>query len=83
MIQLFLLKPDFPDEKLSLPGQTYYCPACAWIEGILHYYPFLRDRMEVIHVDFPRPRGRWRRYWGRCTRTARRWCSVRKTIPGR
>lgn len=57
MIQLFLLKPDFPDERLSLPGQTYYCPDCARIEGILHYYPFLRDRMEVIYVDFPRPRG--------------------------
>ncbi|WP_109700461.1 DUF3088 family protein [Chitinophaga deserti] len=56
MIQLFLLKPDFRDEKLAPAHQTYYCPECAWVEGILHYYPSLRSHMEVIYVDFPRPR---------------------------
>lgn len=56
MIQLFLLKPGFRDEKLASPDQTYYCPTSAWIEGILHYFPYLRNQMEIVYVDFPRPR---------------------------
>lgn len=26
------------------------------IEGILHYFPELNDKIEIIHIDFPRPR---------------------------
>ncbi len=55
MIQLFLLNPDFRDHKYPPSGQTYYCPSSAWLEGILHYYPSLRNEMQVIYVDFPRP----------------------------
>ena len=54
--KLFLLKPSFPDEKLDAKGQLYYCPHCAMIEGILHYYPEIRNQLEVIYLDFPRPR---------------------------
>ena len=49
---LFLLKHDFRDG----PGQPYYCPECALINGVLHYYPRLRHHVEVRYVDFPRPR---------------------------
>jgi hypothetical protein len=49
---LFLLKHDFPDG----PGQPFYCPECAQINGVLHYYPQLRHVLEVRYVDFPRPR---------------------------
>jgi hypothetical protein len=49
---LFLLKHDFPDGE----GAPYYCPECAQINGVLHYYPHLRHVLEVRYVDFPRPR---------------------------
>lgn len=52
--QLFLLTPLFPDPKAG-PG-LYHCPECAQIEGLLSYFPFLRSRVEVRYVDFPRPR---------------------------
>lgn len=34
----------------------YYCPDCAVIEGFLYYSPAIRDKIEIIHADFPRPR---------------------------
>lgn len=49
---LFLLKHDFPDG----PGKLFYCPECAQISGVLHYYPQLRHVLGVRYVDFPRPR---------------------------
>lgn len=56
MDKLFLLKPDFTDDKIDNKGQAYYCPSCATIEGVLSYYPLLREKLEVIYVDFPKPR---------------------------
>ncbi len=50
--QLFLLKPNFTDgTKVS-----YYCPSCATLEGVLSFYPQLRDVLDVQYLDFPRPR---------------------------
>ena len=49
---LFLLKHDFPDG----PGRPFYCPECAQVNGVLHYYPALRHVLEVRYVDYPRPR---------------------------
>lgn len=51
---LFLLTPLFPDAKAG-PGR-YHCPECAQVEGLLSYFPYLRDRLEVSYADFPRPR---------------------------
>lgn len=56
MTKLFLLKPNFTDDKINKAGQQYYCPSCAAIEGVLAYYPFLREKVEVIYVDFAKPR---------------------------
>jgi hypothetical protein len=50
--QLFLLKPDFRDGEQG----PCYCPACATLEGVLGFYPRLRDVLSVQYVDFPRPR---------------------------
>lgn len=55
MKKLFLLKPGFRDVNLN-PENIYFCPNCALIEGILSYYPQLKDEIEVTRVDFPRPR---------------------------
>ena len=49
--RLFLLKPGFEDN-----GELFYCPGCAMVEGILSYYPHLREKLEISYVDFPRPR---------------------------
>jgi hypothetical protein len=50
--KLFLLKSGFMDQ-----GQgPYFCPGCALVEGMLSFYPALRDRVEVVYLDFPRPR---------------------------
>jgi hypothetical protein len=52
--QLFLLQPSFEDPKVG-PG-VFHCPHCARIEGLLSFFPFLRTRLDVHHVDFGRPR---------------------------
>ena len=49
---LFLLKHGFPDGD----GAPYYCPECAEVNGVLHYYPHLRHLVDVRYVDYPRPR---------------------------
>lgn len=51
---LFLLPPDFPDDKY--PGQRFYCADCLFMEGLLTRFPQLLDRIEVRRADFPRPR---------------------------
>lgn len=56
MTKLFLLKPDFTDAKLLPEGRVYFCPSCAMVNGMLNYYPQLREQLEVIYVDFQRPR---------------------------
>lgn len=55
MKKLFLLKPDFQDLNRA-DGKAYYCPDCIAIEGLLSYYPRLRNELEVHYLDFERPR---------------------------
>lgn len=50
--KLFLLKPGFMDEGKG----PYFCPGCVVVEGMLSFYPFLRDEIEVNYIDFQRPR---------------------------
>jgi hypothetical protein len=50
--KLFLLKPDFMDGEEG----PFYCPESAPIEGLLGYYPQLRELLEVYYLDFARPR---------------------------
>jgi hypothetical protein len=49
--RLYLLKPNFLDQ-----GKIYFCPGCAQVEGMLSFYPTLREKIEVFYIDFPRPR---------------------------
>ena len=56
MEKLFLLKPNFKDANVDGAEQLFYCPHCAMIEGVLSYYTQLQDKLEVIYIDFPRPR---------------------------
>jgi hypothetical protein len=52
--KLFILKPSFADPKAG-PGE-YFCPDSVAIEGLLALFPALRQRLDVQHVDFARPR---------------------------
>lgn len=48
---LYLLKPHFEKD-----GAQRFCPDCAMMEGYLATYPALREALEIVHVDYVRPR---------------------------
>jgi DUF3088 family protein len=48
---LFVLRPGFDDR-----GTTYFCPFSAQVVGFLAYYPAIRDTLDVIEIDFAKPR---------------------------
>jgi hypothetical protein len=41
---------DAPDQG------TFYCPDCGIVEGFFICNPKIREMVEIIHVDFQRPR---------------------------
>jgi hypothetical protein len=50
--KLFLVKPDFMDD-----GQgPFYCPDSMPVEGMLGFYPQLRELVDVEYIEFQRPR---------------------------
>lgn len=49
---LFLIAPNSRPDR----PEGWYCPDCAIVEGVLAYYPQLRQAIDVRYVDFPRPR---------------------------
>jgi hypothetical protein len=48
---LYVLRPGFDDG-----GTAYFCPYCAQIIGFLSYFPHVRDTLEVVAVDYAKPR---------------------------
>jgi glutathione S-transferase len=48
---LYLLRPGFDDG-----GTPYFCPYCAQVMGFLSYFPHVRDTLEIVEVDFAKPR---------------------------
>lgn len=53
--RIFLIEPGFTDPRK--PGHRFFCPYCNQIEGVLASNPGLAQRIEVIRMPFPRPRG--------------------------
>lgn len=49
--RLFVLRPGFVDADAR-----YFCPFSAQIVGFLTYYPEVRATVEVVELDYPRPR---------------------------
>lgn len=49
---LFMLAPWIEADGKG----PYYCPDCALVEGFFYYSPKVREKLEMIHVDFARPR---------------------------
>ena len=60
---LFLLPPGFEDN-----GRREFCPECAELWGVLHYYPAIKEALDIRYVGIHHPRepicdvlgeGRW------------------------
>jgi hypothetical protein len=50
--KLFIMKPGFVNAGLG----PYYCGDSVSVEGLLGFFPHLRDEVDVVYIDFPRPR---------------------------
>ena len=50
--KLYLLRPGFQNAS----GATLYCSDSAPVEGVLSFFPQLRELLEVRYLEFPRPR---------------------------
>jgi hypothetical protein len=49
--KLFVYRPEFVDQ-----GVTYFCPYSAQIIGFLTYYPEVCATVDLVELDFARPR---------------------------
>jgi len=49
--QLFVLRPGFDDH-----GTAYFCPYSAQVIGFLTYFPQVRATLDLVELDFPKPR---------------------------
>ncbi|MEM9180537.1 MAG: DUF3088 family protein [Pseudomonadota bacterium] len=49
---LFLLPPGFEDNV-----RREFCPECAELWGVLHYYPAIKEALEIRYVGIAHPRG--------------------------
>jgi hypothetical protein len=49
---LFQLNPWFDNDGKG----PFYCPDCGVVEGFFHYSPGVRNKIDIQHIDFQRPR---------------------------
>jgi hypothetical protein len=50
--QLYLLRPGFMNAGMG----PLYCSDSAPVEGVLSFFPQLRDLLDIHYLEFPRPR---------------------------
>lgn len=50
--QLFILRPHFFDGERG----PFYCGDSVSVEGLLSFFPTLREWIDVQYIDFPHPR---------------------------
>jgi hypothetical protein len=48
---LYVFRPGFSDQ-----GEIWFCPYSAQVIGMLTYYPRLRETLDVVELDFAKPR---------------------------
>lgn len=48
---LYVLAPGFDDG-----GTTYFCPFSAQVTGYLGYYPQVKATLDIVELDFKKPR---------------------------
>lgn len=51
---LILIKPDFLDP--AFPDTRFYCWHCALLEGVLVSFPALLTRLNIVRIEWPKPR---------------------------
>ena len=49
--RLFVFRPGFTDK-----GSTWFCPYSAQVIGFLTYYPHVRESVDLVELDFAKPR---------------------------
>lgn len=49
--QLFVFRPGFTDR-----GTSHFCPFSAQVIGFLAYYPQIAASLDVVELDFAKPR---------------------------
>ena len=49
---LFLMKPNFVNAGLG----PFYCGDSVSVEGLISFFPELRQKIDITYIDFPRPR---------------------------
>jgi hypothetical protein len=57
---LLMLNPWFENDDQG----PFYCPDCGIVEGFLAYNPDIKKQLEIIYVDFQRPRPKIIEYLG-------------------
>jgi hypothetical protein len=50
--QLYLMRPSFTNAGLG----PFYCGDSVSVEGLLSFFPELREKLDVHYIAFPRPR---------------------------
>ncbi|MES1975437.1 MAG: DUF3088 domain-containing protein [Pseudomonadota bacterium] len=50
--QLYLMRPGFTNAGLG----PFYCGDSVSVEGMLSFFPELREKIDVHYIAFPRPR---------------------------
>lgn len=50
--QLFLMKPNFVNAGLG----PFYCGDSVSVEGLISFFPELREKVDITYIEFPRPR---------------------------
>jgi hypothetical protein len=50
--QLYLMKPGFMNAGLG----PFYCGDSVCVEGMLSFFPELREKLDIHYISFPRPR---------------------------
>ena len=52
--RLFILNKDFEDP--AYPGEIFYCWNCVSVEGLITLYPSLEKSLDIVRLDWKRPR---------------------------
>jgi hypothetical protein len=50
--QLYLMRPGFMNAGMG----PFYCSDSAPVEGVLSFFPRLRELIDIHYLEFPRPR---------------------------
>ena len=53
---LFLLAPGFIAPEVEGNSHREYCPECAEIWGLIHYFPAIKESVNIVYQTIQKPR---------------------------